>query len=57
MGDQSINTSKNNYKLKRNEKSFASMLQLGDINSSKSYYQNASFRTRGSHQDKCNLNL
>jgi len=28
------------------------MLQLGDINSSKIYYQNANFRTRGSINNK-----
>ena len=28
------------------------MLQLGDINSSKLYYQNANFRTRGSINNK-----
>ena len=48
----SINTSKNKYKPNRNQKSFGSMIQLGDINSSKLYYQNASFKTRGSINNK-----
>mmetsp|Transcript_13180 Transcript_13180/g.11652 ORF Transcript_13180/g.11652 Transcript_13180/m.11652 type:complete len:285 (-) Transcript_13180:20-874(-) len=52
--NQSINSSKGTYKLKRSDKSFASMLQLNDINSSKNYYRNGSFRNRGSLNNKCN---
>ncbi|CAI2363244.1 unnamed protein product [Moneuplotes crassus] len=51
-GLNSFDNSKAKYRLQKRDKSFGSMIQLGDFNSSKNYYHNTSVRARHSLSSK-----